>query len=435
MKNTTQRSSPNISPDNLPSNEISHTALSHAKNAQKTFLKKITSFWYKVFSLRFELLLASLILVFLLNIFFPFNVYGGFAQAIYLPIQLAAGIILFEKKRAVLVGLCMLAIGIVLCHWLDFLRIVQVKKELMLLYIFFFSNVTIELFRQMSHIRAVTTQSVVAAICGLLLIGYCGFYVFLAIETHHPGSFKNIGSGADIINALFYFSYITILTIGYGDIVPHTWGARNAVVFLGVIAYIYSVVVVAAIVGRLRRSPPLTAAPRLLPTPLSHAVSAKKYAVNTELLFVLESIRYAEEDLPSEHEQISELLTHIEALCYAAKKTGISVQYHADSLPPLKVEQTRALHRIVYEALDNIVKHAHARHVYVHLSIEGDVVTLTVEDDGQGFDTGHERQASASGFGLQLMQIYARMAEAEFDISATNGRGTLVTLKIFLAHS
>ena len=56
-------------------------------------------------------------------------------------------------------------------------------------------------------------------------------------------------------NNLFYFSYVTILTIGYGDITPNTWIAKNAAVLVGFIAYVYSIVVIATIVGRVQRAP------------------------------------------------------------------------------------------------------------------------------------------------------------------------------------
>ena len=56
------------------------------------------------------------------------------------------------------------------------------------------------------------------------------------------------------MNDLFYFSYVTILTVGYGDITPHTWIAKNATVLVAFTAYIYSLVVIATIVGEATRS-------------------------------------------------------------------------------------------------------------------------------------------------------------------------------------
>ena len=95
-----------------------------------------------------------------------------------------------------------------------------------------------------------TLLGVLAALCGLLLIGYCGFFVFVAVEFHQPGSFSGLTPGGQGFRDLFYFSYVTILTIGYGDITPHTWVAKNATILVALIAYMYSLVIVAMIVNQ-----------------------------------------------------------------------------------------------------------------------------------------------------------------------------------------
>ena len=56
------------------------------------------------------------------------------------------------------------------------------------------------------------------------------FFVFVAVEFHQPGSFSGLTPGGQGFRDLFYFSYVTILTIGYGDITPHTWVAKNATI-------------------------------------------------------------------------------------------------------------------------------------------------------------------------------------------------------------
>ena len=90
----------------------------------------------------------------------------------------------------------------------------------------------------------------------------------MTIEFHQPGSFAGLGPGDQAVNDLFYFSYVTILTIGYGDITPKTWIAKNATVLVGFIGYLYSVVVIALIVGRAHRTPRTPIAPAKKPAPL-----------------------------------------------------------------------------------------------------------------------------------------------------------------------
>ncbi len=217
--------------------------------------KKILSpFRTRLYVYRFELLLASLLCVFVLNIFFPDNIYGGIAQAVYLPFQLLAATVLFESKRNLLRLVLLFALLLVACRALDLFFVKNIQNELLLLYICFFGSVMLEVFRQIYHAHLITTKIVYAAVCGLLLIGYCGFYIFLAIEFHEPGSFNGLGQGVQAMNDLFYFSYITILTVGYGDITPHTWIAKNATVLVAFTAYIYSLVVIATIVSEATRS-------------------------------------------------------------------------------------------------------------------------------------------------------------------------------------
>ena len=218
-------------------------------------LQKLNSYRAKLYVYRFELLMASLLCVFIFNIFFPDNIYGGMAQSIYLPFQLLAGLVLFEFKRRVIWLIVLFGVLLMICRSLNLVFASSLLAEVLLLYICFFGSVTLEVFRQIAHAHMVTTRIVYAAVCGLMLIAYCGFYLFLAIEFATPGSFNGLGEGENAINNLFYFSYITILTIGYGDITPNTWIAKNAVVLVGFIAYVYSIVVIATIVGRVQRVP------------------------------------------------------------------------------------------------------------------------------------------------------------------------------------
>jgi cobalt/nickel transport system permease protein len=50
-------------------------------------------------------------------------------------------------------------------------------------------------------------------------------------------------------NDLFYYSFISILTVGYGDIVAVSWTARNASIFIDLMGAIYNLVFIARIVS------------------------------------------------------------------------------------------------------------------------------------------------------------------------------------------
>lgn len=200
---------------------------------------------------RFECLLFSLIGMFILNIFFPVDIYSGTAQAVYLPIQIAAGLNLFgEKQRLRLYGVILVSVVVLGGRLLDIFAPINITNEMGLLYIAFFGLVMIEVFRQLYNVQVVNAQIIFAAICGYLLIGYCGYFAFTVIEFNTPGAFVGLQSGKAGSNDLFYFSYITMLTVGYGDITPLSWVARNAAIVVALTGYIYSLIVIGLVVNR-----------------------------------------------------------------------------------------------------------------------------------------------------------------------------------------
>ena len=216
---------------------------------------KLSTLRARLYTIRFELLMLSLWCIFILNILFPNDIYRGYAQAIYLPIQLLAALVLFDNRPRILRLALFIGALLIVARALDLIFVKSLNVEMLLLYLFFFGSIMFEVFRQIAHAKMFTAKMVYAAVCGLLLIGYCGYFLFLTIEFLNPGSFNGLGAGDQAINDLFYFSYVTILTIGYGDITPKTWIAKNATVLVGFTGYLYSIVVIALIVGRAHRMP------------------------------------------------------------------------------------------------------------------------------------------------------------------------------------
>lgn len=119
----------------------------------------------------------------------------------------------------------------------------------------FFSIICYIVFRRVVTYTVSNRETVYAAVSGYLLIGFIAFFLFSELEQIMPGSFvmasDNKPAGP---TELFYFAYVTILTIGYGDIAPVTLPARNATILMAVLGYTYSLVFIARIVSDLRRN-------------------------------------------------------------------------------------------------------------------------------------------------------------------------------------
>ncbi len=90
-----------------------------------------------------------------------------------------------------------------------------------------------------------------------------------------------------------------------------------------------------------------------------------------------------------------------------------------------------AMLRICQESLTNTRKYADANEVRVTLDFELDTVTLTVSDDGVGFDPeGIRIGGGRGGFGLTGMRQRARLLRGDVDIISSPGNGTVVKAKI-----
>jgi len=88
-------------------------------------------------------------------------------------------------------------------------------------------------------------------------------------------------------------------------------------------------------------------------------------------------------------------------------------------LPP---ELEATIYRVIQEALNNVLKHAVARHARISVVEDDRAVTLTVQDDGRGIEPSGGRK----GFGLIGMRERVELAGGELEIGAATGGGTRI---------
>ncbi|WP_285508191.1 sensor histidine kinase [Actinokineospora sp. NBRC 105648] len=110
-----------------------------------------------------------------------------------------------------------------------------------------------------------------------------------------------------------------------------------------------------------------------------------------------------------------------------AAETGVQADFHTEGDPgglPTGVEVV--LLRAAQEALANIRKHAEAGAVTVDLCHSPTGVTLTVSDDGRGFDP----DAPATGYGLRGMRARAEQVAGTVVLTSAPGAGTTLTVEV-----
>jgi PAS domain S-box-containing protein len=119
-----------------------------------------------------------------------------------------------------------------------------------------------------------------------------------------------------------------------------------------------------------------------------------------------------------------------------ADRTGLSIKLTCMQLTARLSSDTQlALYRILQESLRNVEKHAHARHVTVRLSQQGDFVHLAIADDGIGFDPDRlpDGQRRKGGLGLLSMSERATYVGGALTIKSVRRAGTEIEVQIPLA--
>jgi signal transduction histidine kinase len=120
-----------------------------------------------------------------------------------------------------------------------------------------------------------------------------------------------------------------------------------------------------------------------------------------------------------------------------SKRFGVKTEFRQDNLAKRLPAYTEiAAYRIVQEALTNVVKHAEARSCVVTLRREADVLEVSVEDDGAGFDAA-SLNASGGRRGLGLIGIRERALQLNGSVTVTSavGHGTRVKCTLPVADT
>lgn len=106
---------------------------------------------------------------------------------------------------------------------------------------------------------------------------------------------------------------------------------------------------------------------------------------------------------------------------------NIDFQQFVD-LPRLKPEIELSVYRIIQELLQNILKHASATQTIIQLSFADDLLNITIEDNGKGFDL-TDAAHSKRGIGLRNIADRVTALNGHWDIRSAKGKGTTVYLE------
>ncbi|MBC9930989.1 tetratricopeptide repeat-containing sensor histidine kinase [Chitinophaga qingshengii] len=129
------------------------------------------------------------------------------------------------------------------------------------------------------------------------------------------------------------------------------------------------------------------------------------------------------------HNLMPELLARMglaEAVRFYCRNVSHSRQltiscYVSENMGRLKANFELSVYRIVQELVNNIIKHSQATEALVQLTSEKQLLTITVEDNGIGFQ---EPAGAQPGMGLNALESRIRALNGNLEIAAAHGKGT-----------
>ncbi len=199
---------------------------------------------------RFSSLLISLFLLFTLRPFMEGLISIRLLMDVFITFILISGIYAASEKKEVLIISLAFALPAFAGSWsLLFMENSFLKVMTKVSFALFFVYTAIILIFYLFKAKDVTSDIIVGAICAFFLIGLMWANIFEILHFFHPNAF-HFSQGESIdANSFIYYSFVTLTTLGYGDITPLISSAKSLSVLEAATGQIYLTVVLARLVG------------------------------------------------------------------------------------------------------------------------------------------------------------------------------------------
>ena len=116
----------------------------------------------------------------------------------------------------------------------------------------------VRLLHQLALAPRVNLQVLSGAAAGYVHLGICGGVVATSLELLHSGTFSSgqFGGHVELLDRLIYMSYVTIASLGYGDVLPTNVVGQRFVILLSLGSTLYMSLIVGLVLGRYLASRP-----------------------------------------------------------------------------------------------------------------------------------------------------------------------------------
>ena len=199
---------------------------------------------------RFLIFLILLISMFTITSFMGNEQLADLYSRINYTLLLISGLYAFSQVRNFLRFTSIFFLIAITIEWMKFF---QIQTQLLgtvrpLITALVLALLLIMTLRSILLSASITKNVIFASLCGYILIGYFGAFLTMAIATLYPGSY-NMQGEIQVVDALYY-SFVTMTTLGYGDLLPLTEPSRSLAILLSVLGPMYVAVLIAMLVGK-----------------------------------------------------------------------------------------------------------------------------------------------------------------------------------------
>ena len=213
--------------------------------------KNFENYIQHLFDARFLILLILILLMLVLTPFLDEFVQTRILMDVFLTAIFIFIIYSIRLKRSQKIIASILVLPLIVATWSTYFVEINILSLLTRIFgVLFFAYAAINILRIVAKSEEVTSETIFAAIVAYLLIALMWAFLYMILEHVSPGSFSFPEKGFRGESMRFeYFSFITITTLGYGDITPVTDKATSLALIEAVVGQIYMVVLVAWLVG------------------------------------------------------------------------------------------------------------------------------------------------------------------------------------------
>jgi signal transduction histidine kinase len=206
---------------------------------------------------RFQLLLVVLLSLYAVVPFFERRLLTDLVSTAVLIFAISS----VSEKRWLLLVFSVLAISAISAFWYaHWFPGHAISLAVYLLNLLFLILVVAAILNRVFSSRRIVRETIAGAICAYLLIGMMWANVYTIVENLEPGSFADNSIEADAAsgpepirdqtNRFTYFSFVTLTTLGYGDITPVTRPAKNLAALEAIFGQLYLAVLIARLVSQ-----------------------------------------------------------------------------------------------------------------------------------------------------------------------------------------